>query len=151
MLIGQMISAIKVGTASKEKTFYNYQFSSFQNFAIVVLIDQASIEGIEFTTSSGRDFKLDAEYDLIFVVRIAFSELDLVNDSCKYRVTQVNDQSDLDTGSILCHYGTDVNVEEFVEIRDYLRQSSILDEYLKQSGVDDFTDLVKVELESIYY
>ena len=151
MIIRQMISAIKVWTASKEKTFYEYQFSSFQNFAIVVVLDRASIEGIEFTASSGRTFTLDAEYDLKFIVRIAFSELDLVNDSCKYRVTQVNDQSELDAGSILCHYGMDVNVEEFVEIRDYLKQESILDEYLKKSGVDDFTDLVKVELESIYY
>ena len=151
MLIGQMISAIKVGPAGREKEFYKAQFSSVENTAVVTVRDRFLVEDVEFTTSSGRDFKLDAEYDLIFVVRIAFSELDLVNDSCKYSVTQVNDQSELDAGSILCHYGMDVNVGEFVEIRDYLRQESILDEYLKQSGVDDFTDLVKVELESIYY
>lgn len=151
MLIGQMISAIKVGTASKEKTFYEYQFSSFQNFAIVVLIDRASIEGIEFTASSGRTFTLDAEYDLKFIVRIAFSELDLVNDTCKYRVTQVIDESELDAGSILCHYGMTSTVEEFAEIKDYLSQVSMLDNYMKQSGVDDFTDLVEVELESLYY
>ena len=151
MLIGQMISAIKVGPAGREKEFYKAQFSSVENTAVVTMRDRVLVEDVEFTTSSGRDFKLDAEYDLIFVVRIAFSELDLVNDSCKYRVTQVNDQSELDARSILCHWGMDVDVEEFVEIRDYLRQESILDEYLKQSGVDDFTDLVKVELESIYH
>ena len=151
MLIGQMISAIKIGPAGREKEFYKAQFSSIENTAVVTMRDRFLVEDVEFTTSSGRDFKLDAEYDLIFVVRIGFSELDLVNDACKYRVTHVSDQSELDAGSILCHYGMDVNVEEFVEIRDYLRQSSIIDEYLKQSGVDDFTDLVKVELESIYY
>ena len=151
MLIGQMISAIKVGTASKEKTFYNYQFSSFQNFAIVVVLDRASIEEIEFTASSGRTFTLDAEYDLKFVVIIAFSELDLVNDTCKYRVTQVIDESELDAGSILCHYGMTSTVEEFAEIKDYLSQVSMLDNYMKQSSVDDFTDLVTVELESLYY
>ena len=151
MLIGQMISSIKVGPAGKEKTFYNYQFSSFQNFAIVVLIDRASIEGIEFTASSGRTFTLDAEYDSKFIVRIAFSELDLVNDTCKYRVTQVIDESELDTGSILCHYGMTSTVEEFAEIKDYLSQVSVLDNYMKQSSVDDFTDIVEVELESLYY
>lgn len=151
MLIGQMISAIKIGPADKEKEFYKAQFSSVANSAVVTMRDRVLIEGVEFTTSSGRSFRLDAEYDLKFVVRIGFSELDLVNNSCKYRVTQIEDESELDAGSILCHWGMDVNVEEFVEIREYLRQSSILDEYLKQSGVDDFTDLVKVELESIYY
>lgn len=150
MLIGQMISAIKIGPARKEQEFYKSQFSSVENTAVVTMRDRVLVEDVEFTTSSGRSFRLDAEYDLKFIVRIAFSELDLVNDSCKYRVTQVNDQSELDAGSILCHWGMDLNVEEFVEIRDYLRQESIIDEYLKQSGVDDFTDLVKVELESIY-
>ena len=151
MLTGQMISAIKVGPAGREKEFYKAQFSSVENTTVVTMRDRFLIEGVEFTASSGRTFKLDAEYDLQFQIRIAFSELDLVNNTCKYRVTQVNDQSELDAGSILCHYGMDPNVEEFVEIRDYLRQESILDEYLKQSGVDDFTDLVKVELESIYH
>lgn len=151
MLIGQMISAIKVGPAGREKEFYKAQFSSVENTAVVTMRDRFLVEDVEFTTSSGRDFKLDAEYDLIFVVRIAFSELDPVNDSCKYRVTQVIDESELDTGSILCHYGMTSTVEEFAEIKDYLSQVSVLDNYMKQSGVDDFTDLVKVELESLYY
>ena len=151
MLIGQMISAIKVGPAGREQEFYKAQFSSVANSAVVTLRDRFLVEDVEFTASSGRTFKLDAEYDLQFQIRIAFSELDLVNNTCKYRVTQVEDMSELDTGTMFCHYGMDTNVEEFVEIRDYLRQSSILDEYLKQSGVEDFTDLVKVELESLYY
>ena len=151
MLIGQMISSIKVGPAGKEQEFYKAQFSSVANSEVVPLRDRVLIEDVEFTTSSGRAFRLNAEYDLKFIVRIGFSELDLVNNSCKYRVTQIEDESELDAGSILCHWGMDPNVEEFVEIRDYLRQGSILDEYLKQSGVDDFTDLVKVELESLYY
>ena len=151
MLIGQMISAIKIGPAGKEKEFYKAQFSSVANSAVVTMRDRVLIEGVEFTTSSGRSFRLDAEYDLKFVVRIGFSELDLVNNSCKYRVTQIEDESELDAGSILCHWGMDVNVEEFVEIREYLRQVSVLIDYLKQSGVDDFTDLVTVELESLYY
>ena len=68
MLIGEMISAIKVGLADREQTFYKAQFSSLQNFAFVVLQDRVLIEGVEFTASSGRTFKLDAEYDLKFVV-----------------------------------------------------------------------------------
>ena len=151
MIIGQMISAIKVGAASKEKTFYEYQFSSVENTAVVTMRDRFLVEDVEFTASSGRTFTLDAEYDLKFIVRIAFSELDLVNDTCKYRVTQVIDESELDTGSILCHYGMTSTVEEFAEIKDYLSQVSMLDNYMKQSSVDDFTDLVTVELESLYY
>lgn len=151
MLIGQMISVIKIGPASKEQKFYKAQFSSVENTAVVTIRDRVLIEGIEFTTSSGRSFRLDAEYDLKFIIRIAFSELDLVNDSCKYRVTQVEDESELDAGTILCHWGMDPNVEEFVEIRDYLQQVSVLIDYLNKSGVDDFNDLVKVELESLYY
>lgn len=150
MLIGQMISAIKIGPAGKEQEFYKAQFSSVENTAVVTMRDRVLVEGVEFTTSSGRSFRLDAEYDLKFIVRIAFSELDLVNDSCKYRVTQVEDESELDAGTILCHWGMDTNIEEFVEIRDYLQQVSVLIDYLNKSGVDDFTDLVKVELESIY-
>ena len=151
MLIGQMISAIKIGPAGREKEFYKAQFSSVENTAVVTMRDRVLVEDVEFTTSSGRSFRLDAEYDLKFIVRIAFSELDLVNDSCKYRVTQVNDQSELDAGSILCHYGMTSTVEEFAEIKDYLSQVSMLDNYMKQSSVDDFTDLVTVELESLYY
>ena len=151
MLIGEMISAIKIGPAGREKEFYKAQFKSLANQAIVTLRDRVLIEGVEFTASSGRTFKLDAEYDLQFVVRIAFSELDLVNNTCKYRVTQVEDMSELDAGTMFCHYGMDTNVEEFVEIRDYLSQVSVLDDYLAKSGVDDFTDLVTVELESLYY
>lgn len=151
MLIGQMISAIKVGPAGREKEFYKAQFSSVENTAVVTMRDRFLVEDVEFTTSSGRDFKLDAEYDLIFVVRIAFSELDLVNDTCKYRVTQVEDMSELDAESILCHYGMTSSVEEFAEIKDYLSQVSMLDNYMKQSSIDDFTDLVEVELESLYY
>ena len=151
MLIGQMISAIKIGPAGKEQEFYKAQFSSVENTAVVTMRDRVLVEGVEFTTSSGRSFRLDAEYDLKFIVRIAFSELDLVNDSCKYRVTQVEDESELDAGSILCHWGMDSNVEEFVEIRDYLQQVSVLIDYLNKSGVEDFNDLVKVELESLYY
>lgn len=150
MLIAQMISAIKIGPAGKEQEFYKAQFSSVENTAVITMRDRVLVEGVEFTTSSGRSFRLDAEYDLKFIVRIAFSELDLVNDSCKYRVTQVEDESELDAGTILCHWGMDTNVEEFVEIRDYLQQVSVLIDYLNKSGVDDFTDLVKVELESIY-
>lgn len=151
MLIGQMISAIKIGPAGKEQEFYKAQFSSVENTAVVTMRDRVLVEGVEFTTSSGRSFRLDAEYDLKFIVRIAFSELDLVNDSCKHRVTQVEDESELDAGTILCHWGMDTNVEEFVEIRDYLQQVSVLIDYLNKSGVEDFNDLVKVELESLYY
>ena len=150
MLIGQMISAIKIGPAGREKEFYKSQFSSVENTTVVTMRDRFLVEDVEFTTSSGRDFKLDAEYDLIFIVRIGFSELDLVNDTCKYRVTQVIDESELDASSIYCHYGMTTTIEEFAEIKDYLNQKSALNEYLKRSGVDDFTDLVKVELESIY-
>ena len=151
MLIGQMISTIKIGPAGREQEFYKAQFSSVENTAVVTMRDRVLVEGVEFTASSGRTFTLDAEYDSKFIVRIAFSELDLVNDTCKYRVTQVIDESELDAGSILCHYGMTSTVEEFAEIKDYLSQVSVLDNYMKQSRVDDFTDLVKVELESLYY
>lgn len=150
MLIGEMISTIKIGPSGKEKEFYKAQFSSIENTAVVFLKDELILEAIEFTTSSGRTFEIDAEYNLRFIVRIAFSELDMVNDTCKYRVTQVIDESELDASSIYCHYGMVTTVEEFAEIKDYLSQASVLNEYLKKSGVDDFTDLVKVELESIY-
>lgn len=150
MLIGEMISTIKIGPSGKEKEFYKAQFSSIENTAVVFLKDKLILEAIEFTTSSGRTFEIDAEYNLRFIVRIAFSELDMVNDTCKYRVTQVIDESELDASSIYCHYGMTTTIEEFAEIKDYLRQASVLNEYLKKSDVDDFTDLVKVELESIY-
>lgn len=151
MLIGEMISTIKIGPSDKEKEFYKAQFSSIENTAVVFLKDELILEAIEFTTSSGRTFEIDAEYNLNFIVRIGFSELDLVNDTCKYRVTQVIDESELDASSIYCHYGIVTTVEEFAEIKDYLSQASVLNEYLKKSGVDDFSDLVKVELESIYH
>lgn len=150
MLIGEMISAIKIGRSDAEKEFYKAQFSSVENSAVVFMKDQVVVEAVEFTTSSGRTFEIDAEYNLNFIVRIGFSELDLVNDTCKYRVTQVIDESELDAGSILCYYGMTTTIEEFAEIKEYLSQVSVLNEYLKKSGVDDFTDLVKVELESIY-
>lgn len=150
MLIGEMISAIKIGRSGAEKEFYKGQFSSVENSAVVFMKDQVIVEAVEFTTSSGRTFEIDAEYNLNFIVRIGFSELDLVNDTCKYRVTQVIDESELDASSIYCHCGMVTTVEEFAEIKDYLSQASVLNEYLKKSGVDDFTDLVKVELESIY-
>lgn len=151
MLIGEMISAIKIGRSGAEKEFHKGQFSSVENSAVVFMKDQVIIEAVEFTTSSGRTFEIDAEYNLNFIVRIGFSELDLVNDTCKYRVTQVIDESELDASSIYCHYGMVTTVEEFAEIKDYLSQVSMLDNYMKQSSVDDFTDLVEVELESLYY
>lgn len=39
MLIGQMISAIKVGPAGREKEFYKAQFSSIENTAVVTMRD----------------------------------------------------------------------------------------------------------------
>lgn len=150
MLIGEMISAIKIGRSGAEKEFYKAQFSSVENSAVIFMKDRFIIEAVEFTASSGRTFEIDAEYNLNFIVRLGFSELDLVNDACKYRVTQVIDESELDAGSILCYYGMTTTIEEFAEIKEYLSQVSVLNEYLKKSGVDDFTDLVKVELESIY-
>ena len=150
MLIGEMISAIKIGRSGAEKEFHKGQFSSVENSAVVFVKDRFIVEAVEFTTSSGRTFEIDAEYNLNFIVRIGFSELDLVNDTCKYRVTQVIDESELDASSILCYYGMTTTIEEFAEIKDYLNQKSVLNEYLKKSDVDDFTDLVKVELESIY-
>ena len=150
MLIGEMISAIKIGKSGAEKEFYKAQFSSVENSAVIFMKDRFIVESVEFTASSGRTFEIDAEYNLNFIVRLGFSELDLVNDTCKYRVTQVIDESELDAGSILCYYGMTATIEEFAEIKEYLSQVSVLNEYLKKSGVDDFTDLVKVELESIY-
>lgn len=150
MLIGEMISAIKIGRSGSEKEFYKAQFSSVENSAVVFVKDRFIIEAVEFTTSSGRTFEIDAEYNLNFIVRIGFSELDLVNDTCKYRVTQVIDESELDASSIFCYYGMTTTIEEYAEIKEYLSQVSVLNEYLKKSNVDDFTDLVKVELESIY-
>lgn len=150
MQIGELISAIKIGPAGREKEFYKTQFSSVENTANVTMCDQVLIEGIEFTASSGRTFELDAGYNLQFIVRIAFSELDLVNDACKYRVVQVEDQSELDTSSIFCHYGIEMNEEELAEIKLYLEQVSVLIDYLNKSRVDNFDDLIAVELESIY-
>lgn len=150
MLIGQMISSIKIGPAGREKEFYKAQFSSVENSAIVTMRDQVLIEGVEFTTSSGRAFRFDAEYDLNLIIRIKFSELDLVNNTCKYKVTSVKDESELDAGTILYHYGMIADIEEFLEIKDYLSQVSVLDEYLKQSNTEDFNDLVTIDLESIY-
>ena len=150
MLIGEMISAIKIGKSGAEKEFYKAQFSSVENSAVIFMKDRFIVEAVEFTASSGRTFEIDAEYNLNFIVRLGFSELDLVNDTCKYRVNQVIDESELDAGSILCYYGMTTTIEEFAEIKEYLSQVSVLNEYLKKSGVDDFTDLVKVELESIY-
>lgn len=150
MRIGQLISSITIDHENNNHSFYKFQLSSSDNFIFVEFQDRAAVEGIEFTASTGRTFKLTVQYDLRLVVRLEFSSIDLISRTCKYKATLSIDEFELDPSMILFHYGMTATLEEFVEIKNYLRQGSILDEYLFRYQVEDFSDSVEVELESIY-